>query len=57
MAMRESKNADQVSMRHFEAALKVVRPSSSKDVMKWYEDFMRSKDSLPAKWHDPGVYR
>jgi transitional endoplasmic reticulum ATPase len=57
MAMRESRDADHVSMRHFEAALKIVRPSSGKDVMKWYEDFMRSKDNLPAKWHDPGVYR
>jgi transitional endoplasmic reticulum ATPase len=57
MAMRESRDADHVSMRHFEAALKVVRPSSGKDIMKWYEDFMRSKDNLSAKWHDPGVYR
>ncbi|MBI0584508.1 MAG: CDC48 family AAA ATPase [Methanomassiliicoccus sp.] len=57
MAMRESPTADKVHMRHFEAALKVIRPSSSKDVMKWYEDFARSKDHISAKWQDPGVYR
>jgi transitional endoplasmic reticulum ATPase len=57
MAMRESKDADKVHMRHFESALKVIKPSCSKDVMKWYEDFSRSKDHIAPKWQDPGVYR
>jgi hypothetical protein len=26
-------------------------------VMKWYEDFSRSKDQIAPKWQDPGVYR
>ena len=57
VAMRESRDADRITMKHFDAALKTIRPSSSKDVMKWYEDFARSMDRLPQKWHDPGVYR
>ena len=57
VAMRESRSADKVLMRHFDAALKIIRPSSSKDVMKWYEDFSRSIENLPPKWKDPGVYR
>ncbi len=57
VAMRESRNADKVHMRHFDAALRIIRPSSSKDVMKWYEDFAHSLDHLPPKWKDPGVYR
>lgn len=57
IAMREAKDADKVNMKHFEAALKVIRPSSSKDVMKWYEDFSHSMESVAPKWKDPGVYR
>jgi len=57
MAMRESKEADRVLMRHFEAALKIVRPSCGKDVMKWYEEFSRSRDHIVPRWKDPGVYR
>ncbi len=57
IAMREAKDADKVKMKHFEAALKVIRPSSSKDVMKWYEDFSHSMESVAPKWKDPGVYR
>jgi len=57
MAMRETKNADKVHMRHFEAALKVIKPSCAKDVMKWYEEFSRSKEHIAPRWQDPGVYR
>ncbi len=57
VAMRESRDADKITMRHFDAALKTIRPSSSKDVMKWYENFARSIENLPSKWQDPGVYR
>lgn len=57
VAMRESRDADKITMRHFDAALKTIRPSSSKDVMKWYENFARSMENLPPKWQDPGVYR
>jgi len=57
VAMRESRDADKITMRHFDAALKTIRPSSSKDVMKWYENFARSIENLPSNWQDPGVYR
>ncbi|MDW5561785.1 MAG: CDC48 family AAA ATPase [Methanomassiliicoccus sp.] len=57
MAMRESRSADKVHMRHFEAALKVIKPSCGKDVMKWYEEFSRSRDHIAPRWQDPGVYR
>jgi transitional endoplasmic reticulum ATPase len=56
-AMRESKGAEKVHMRHFEAALKVIKPSCTKDVMKWYEEFSRSRDHIAPRWQDPGVYR
>ena len=53
-AMRESKGAEKVHMRHFEAALKVIKPSCTKDVMKWYEEFSRSRDHIAPRWQDPG---
>ena len=40
-------------MKHFEAALKVIRPSSTKDVMKWYEDFARSMESISRQVAGP----
>jgi transitional endoplasmic reticulum ATPase len=57
VAMRESRTADKVTMKHFEAALKAIRPSCGRDVMKWYEDFARQMGSVKGKWQDPGVYR
>ncbi len=57
IAMREARDADKIHMKHFEAALKIIRPSSSKDVMKWYEDFAHSMERVAPKWKDPGVYR
>ena len=56
-AMREDRDSETVSGRHFEGALKIVRASSTKDVMKWYENFARSLEAVPVKWQDPGVYR
>ncbi|HQA21640.1 MAG TPA: CDC48 family AAA ATPase [Methanomassiliicoccaceae archaeon] len=56
-ALRENPKAGEIEQRHFDAALKVVRASCSKDVMKWYEDFRRSIDPSVPKWRDPGVYR
>jgi len=57
VALREDRSAGRVNMRHFEAALKVVRPSCSKEVMKWYDSFSHAIDPSKAKWQDPGVYR
>jgi len=37
-ALRENKDAEIVEMRHFEAALKTVKPSVDKDVMRQYEN-------------------
>ena len=57
IAMRENKDAEKVEMRHFEAALKVVKASCTKDLMKWYENFARTIEPLQQRWQDPGVYR
>jgi transitional endoplasmic reticulum ATPase len=57
IALRENPHADSIGQRHFEAALKAIRASCSKDVMKWYEEFSRSIDPSAPKWQDPGVYR
>jgi transitional endoplasmic reticulum ATPase len=57
IALREDPAAAMVGQRHFEAALKVVRASCTKDVMKWYEEFSHSIDPSVPKWQDPGVYR
>jgi len=57
-SMREDRSAVKVLPRHFEAALKATRASSSKEVMKWYENFAKSLESPPAaRWSDPGLYR
>ncbi|RLF01688.1 MAG: AAA family ATPase, partial [Thermoprotei archaeon] len=39
MAMREDVNIDKVYMRHFEAALKKVRPSITPEMIKYYESW------------------
>jgi transitional endoplasmic reticulum ATPase len=56
-AMRETKDAEKVTMKHFEAALKTIRPSTTKDTVKWYENFARSMEKVAPHWQDPGVYR
>ena len=56
-ALREDAKADSIEPQHFDAALKVIRASCTKDVMKWYEDFCRSIDPARPRWTDPGVYR
>ena len=38
IALREDKDAEIVEMKHFEAALKIIKPSVDKDVMKQYEN-------------------
>ena len=57
ISLRENKNADKVCAQHFDAALKVIKPSTTKEVMKWYEEFARSIEPIKVKWQDPGVYR
>jgi transitional endoplasmic reticulum ATPase len=57
IALRENKEAIQVDSRHFEAALKTVKPSSTKDVMKNYVNFTKSLQKMQLRWEDPGVYR
>jgi len=41
IALRENKNAKEVKAKHFEAALKVIRPSIRETDMKQYEQFMK----------------
>jgi transitional endoplasmic reticulum ATPase len=38
-ALRENKNAKEVTMKHFEKALKDLRPSLGKDVLEFYNQF------------------
>jgi len=39
IALRENINTDKVHMRHFEEALKKVRPSLTPDIIKFYESW------------------
>jgi len=57
IALREDQLASVVGPRHFEAALKAVRASCTKDVVEWYEKFSHSINPARPKWSDPGVYR
>jgi len=56
-AMREDLNATKVSMRHFEKALKKVRPSVTPDMMKFYETFMeKAKQRFERRSGGPSIY-
>ncbi len=57
IALRENKDASVVEMRHFEAALKTVRPSTDKDVMKQYERIGHALEKAKTGWEDLGSYR
>lgn len=56
-ALRENKDACQVEMRHFEAALKIVRPSTDKDIMKQYESIGHTLQKAKTGWEELGAYR
>jgi len=57
IALRENREAAVVEGRHFDAALRAVKASSSKDTMKQYENFNKSFQKMQLRWEDPGVYR
>jgi transitional endoplasmic reticulum ATPase len=57
IALREDKNAAVVGARHFEAALKIVKPSVDKDVMKQYENIGKVLEKARAGWEGLGSYR
>ncbi len=46
LALREDINANEVSMRHFEEAMKKVRPSVTPDMVKFYEAWMEQARQL-----------
>ncbi|HVO78217.1 MAG TPA: ATPase, partial [Methanomassiliicoccales archaeon] len=56
IALRENKDADIVEMRHFETALKTVKPSVDKDVMKQYENIGKALEKA-RRGEDLGMYR
>jgi transitional endoplasmic reticulum ATPase len=56
-ALREDRDSRTVEARHFEEALKLVRPSLDKDVMKQYENVGKTLAKARAGWDDLGVYR
>jgi transitional endoplasmic reticulum ATPase len=56
-ALREDREALSVEARHFEDALRIVRPSLDKDVMKQYENVGKTLAKARAGWDDLGVYR
>lgn len=57
IALRESRDAERVEGRHFEIALKNVRPSVDKDVMKQYEGIGKILEKARAGWENLGSYR
>jgi transitional endoplasmic reticulum ATPase len=57
IALREDKDAAIVEARHFEAALKSVRPSVDKDMMKQYETIGKVLETARAGWEGLGLYR
>jgi transitional endoplasmic reticulum ATPase len=57
IALRENKNAVNVEGRHFEDALKIVKPSVNKDVMKQYENISKVLEKVRLGMDDLGIYR
>ncbi|MEM2944137.1 MAG: CDC48 family AAA ATPase [Methanomassiliicoccales archaeon] len=56
-ALRENKDACIVESRHFEAALRVVRASVDKDVIRQYENIGKNLQKVKAGWEELGAYR
>jgi transitional endoplasmic reticulum ATPase len=57
VALREDKDAKLVESRHFEAALKVIKASVSKDMMKQYENLSRTLEKVRLGMDEMGIYR
>ncbi|RLE57376.1 MAG: AAA family ATPase [Thermoprotei archaeon] len=57
LALRENINADRVSWRHFEEALKRVRPSVTPDLIKMYEEWgKRARSLIERRVHHVTMY-
>ena len=57
IALREDKDAEIVEMKHFEAALKIIKPSVDKDIMKQYESIGKVLEKVRLSGEDMGIYR
>ncbi|QLH75028.1 MAG: CDC48 family AAA ATPase [Methanomassiliicoccales archaeon] len=57
IALREDRHVKHVEGRHFEEALKVIKPSVSKDVMKQYENISKALEKVRLGMDDLGIYR
>ncbi|HTY47445.1 MAG TPA: CDC48 family AAA ATPase [Methanomassiliicoccales archaeon] len=57
VALRENKDAEIVEMKHFEAALKVIKASVDKDVAKQYENMGKVLEKARLGREDLGMYR
>ena len=57
IALREDKDAEMVEMKHFEAALKIIKPSVDKDIMKQYENIGKVLEKARLGGTDVGIYR
>ena len=49
MALRESINIDRVHMRHFEKALKRIKPSITPEMVRYYESWQERAKALKTK--------
>jgi transitional endoplasmic reticulum ATPase len=56
-AYREDPDIENVEMRHFDAALKNVRPSVDADLMKSYEDLGKEMNKRRTSWDNVPFYR
>ena len=56
-ALREDREAKIVEAKHFEEALRLVRASLDKDVIKQYENVGKTLAKARAGWDDVGIYR
>ncbi len=57
VALRLNRNADVVEGKHFEAALKNIKPSLSKDILKEYENMGKVLEKARMGGTDVGIYR
>ncbi len=56
-ALREDINAKQVSQRHFEYALRKVRPSITSDMIQFYKSWEeKARQQLPRSYIRPNIY-
>jgi transitional endoplasmic reticulum ATPase len=56
-AYREDPDIMNVEQRHFDAALKTVRPSVDADLMKSYEDLGKEMNKRRTSWDNVPFYR